>query len=63
MGKKEEKQTSKSQMVRPSMQPLADGKDTVPALDWQWGQGVGDKSIPSKEMGSLAFSSLYINIA
>lgn len=45
---KKEKQTSKSQMVRPSVQPLADGKDTVPAPDWQRGQGVGDKSIPSK---------------
>lgn len=59
----EEKLTSQNQMMRPSMQPLPDGKDTVPALHQQWGQREGDKTIPGKEMGSSAFPCLHISIA
>ena len=59
----EEMLTSQSQMMRPSMQPLAYGKDTVPALHQQWRQREEDKTIPGKEMGSSAFPSLHISIA
>lgn len=58
--KEEEKQASKSQMVRPSMWPLADWKDIVPYLGQQWRR---DKPIPAKEMDPSAFSSLHVSIS